>query len=101
MTETTETETETGEVEVRSEASKIRFEATLAREEAVAYFEALITGLKKGSIHITQGDDHISLHPQAQIEVNVKAQRKEGRERISFEMGWRQPTNTDLTITSE
>lgn len=82
-------------------AKKVVFENTMAREEAVSYFEAIVTGLKKGRLHIKQGDASLELQPGQQVDVEVVASRKKGRERISFEIEWRESRISDLSITSD
>jgi amphi-Trp domain-containing protein len=88
------------------EASKhdklsVAFESSIAREEAVSYFETLVAGLKKGTLHLKQDLNEISLQPPAQLEVKVKATRKREKEKISFEISWRNPTTSELKISSE
>lgn len=83
------------------EKSSVRFDGFMARDEAVSYFEALVRGLKKGTLHLKQGDGSLTLSPQPNIEVEVKASRKKNKEGISFELSWKLPGESDLTITSE
>ena len=83
------------------QSKKVVFENTMAREEAVSYFEAIVTGLKKGRLCIKQGDASLDLEPGQQVDVEVVASRKKGRERISFEIEWRESRESDLSITSD
>jgi amphi-Trp domain-containing protein len=82
--------------------SKVKFETVLAREEAVSYFEALIEGLRKGTIQLKQGNDAITLKPGPKVAIEVKAGRKAEKERISFEIEWRteEAANADLKISA-
>lgn len=81
--------------------SKVKFESFMPREEAVAYFEAIVTGLKKGRIQFKQGEATLALDPPAYLDISVKASRKEGREKIFFELGWRTDETSELTISSK
>ena len=87
-------------VEARDDKSRVKFESTLTRLEAVAYFEAIVSGLRKGALKFKQGEDAISLSPAEHVDVEVKAQRKRGKENVSFEIAWHTADDGDLTISS-
>jgi amphi-Trp domain-containing protein len=80
--------------------SSVEFESAIQRDEAVSYFETLVAGLKKGSIHLRQNDEELTLTPPSQLEVRVKASRKREKEKISFEIHWRTAAN-ELSISAE
>jgi amphi-Trp domain-containing protein len=83
--------------------SKVKYEGVLAREEAVSYFEALIEGLKKGTLQLKQGGESIVLRPTAQVAVEVKAARKGDKEKLAFEITWRSAgaeAESDLKISA-
>lgn len=80
--------------------SRVKFESTLPRAEAVAYFEAIVAGLRKGAVKFKQGEESISLSPADHVDIEVKAQRKGSKESVSFEITWRTPDDSDLTISS-
>ena len=82
-------------------STKVTFESVMPREEAISYFEAIVAGLKSGTLRIRQGEESLTLNPPAQLGVNVKAASKGEKEKISFEMTWRVPTEADLTISSD
>src|SRR5262245_329275 len=86
----------------KEQPSKVKFESVLAREEAVSYFEALIEGLRKGTIQLRQGADTITLKPGPQVAIEVKAGRKNEKEKISFEIAWRTEAaaTADLKISA-
>lgn len=86
------------EEEAAPSSAKLRFKSTMAREEAAAYFEALVKGLKKGSIHFKQGDESVDLDLASFIKVDVKASRKGSRETVAFELSWRTDDGSELTI---
>ncbi|MCA8917493.1 MAG: amphi-Trp domain-containing protein [Planctomycetes bacterium] len=93
-------EVEAQEKPAKTKAS-VEFEAPIQREEAVSYFETLVAGLKKGSIHLRQNDEELTLTPPAQLEVKVKASRKKDKEKLSFEIVWRTANASELLILSE
>src|SRR4051812_17564398 len=79
---------------------KINFEAVMQRTEAVAYFGALVDGLRHGRLQFKHGDDSLSLEPTEQVQVEVKAQKKGDRERVSFELEWRLSAKKTLEVSS-
>jgi amphi-Trp domain-containing protein len=60
----------------KSDKVSVSFESSIPREEAVSYFETLVSGLKKGTLHLKQDNNEISLQPPAQLDVRVKASHK-------------------------
>ena len=103
MSDTDHITQETGdemETEERREASEVNFEGTMQLEEAVSYFEALIGGLKNGKIHLKQGEDEITLVPPPFLGLEVRAIRKKNKEKITFELQWRERDESGLTISS-
>lgn len=86
--------------EEHGEASQVTFEGTLQLDEAVSYFEALVAGLKSGRISLKQGEHEITLVPPAFLDLEVRAVRKKNKEKISFELQWRERDESGLTISS-
>ena len=68
---------------------KIEFENVLSRAETIAYVEAILDGLKKGTLRFKQGDTELALSVPNAMEVEVEAQRDGAREKIEFELSWR------------
>jgi amphi-Trp domain-containing protein len=79
---------------------KFKFESTMRREEAVAYFEAIVSGLKQGILHFKQRDRGLTVNPASVVDVEVKAAKKGKEARISFEISWGPEHETDLEISS-
>lgn len=79
--------------------SKISFESVLPRDEAVAYFDALLSGLRNGALNFKQSDAALELTLPPQLGVEVKAERKGRKEKVTFELSWRQPDERDLKIS--
>jgi amphi-Trp domain-containing protein len=67
---------------------KIEFESVVQLSEAVAYFAALVDGLKHGQLQFRRGDEQLSLTPTERVSVEVKATRKGNREKVSLELEW-------------
>lgn len=81
------------------EKCEVKFENTLSVEEAVSYFEAIVEGLKKGSINLKRGERDVTLSPTSHVTIEMKAVRKKKKEGISFDIFWRMP-EAELTIST-
>jgi amphi-Trp domain-containing protein len=97
---------QSGNREPRTEKSgkqktSVEFESPIQLEEAVVYFETIIAGLKKGTIHLKQDGEELTLTPTSQLDVRVKASRKKEKEKLSFQIMWRTAKASELQISSE
>lgn len=79
-------------------SGKLRFESPVGRDEVAAYFEAIVEGLRKGSLQFRQGEQSLILSPPDRVEIGVKVERKGGREKLRFEIDWRTDEPEDLSI---
>ena len=61
----------------------------MQRSEAVAYFTALVDGLRHGHLQFRHGQEDLSLVPSEQVAVEVKASKKGDKERVAFELEWK------------
>lgn len=84
-----EPETSSSDDPKRKLKGKIKFESVMQRSEAVAYFTALVDGLRHGHLQFRHGDDDLALAPGEQVAVEVKATRKGDKEKVAFELEWR------------
>jgi len=73
----------------RKQKGKIKFESVMQRSEAVAYFSALVDGLRHGQLQFRHGDEDLALAPGEQVAVEVKATKKGDKEKVAFELEWR------------
>lgn len=87
--------------EKKDKGGKVSFASAMPREEAISYFESIVSGLKRGAVHLKQEEETIILNPSPQIDVEVKAVSKREKEKISFKMSWRNPSGSELDISSE
>ncbi len=85
----------------KKKKNKVKFKSMMLREEAISYFEAILAGIKRGSIQIRQGDESVELRPTPQLDVSVKAASRDQDERIVFEIKWRTASESDLTISTD
>jgi amphi-Trp domain-containing protein len=78
--------------------AKIKFASVMQRGEAVAYFSALVDGLRHGRLQFRHGVDSVALEPSEQVAIEVKAARKGEKERLSFELEWKRPPREQLEV---
>jgi amphi-Trp domain-containing protein len=81
------------------ENGRIKFKNQMQKEEAAVYFEALVDGLRKGSLQLQHVGEKLVLEPQGEIKVEIKASRKDSKQKVSFEMSWR-TLHEEGTITA-
>jgi amphi-Trp domain-containing protein len=80
--------------------STLQFRSFIPRDEVVAYFEAIVSGLKNGQVHFKQGEHALLLEPPGHLDMHVKASRKGPKHKILFEIIWRDESSDALTISS-
>ena len=56
---------------------------------SLEYLEALLGGLRAGTVRLELGDESITVRPQQKVTMKVKARSRPDRESISFELRWR------------
>ncbi|NJK33443.1 MAG: amphi-Trp domain-containing protein [Deltaproteobacteria bacterium] len=79
---------------------KIAYEASMPRAEAVAYFEALVGGLRSGHLEFRQDDRVLVLAPPDHLEIEVEAVQKGSKGKVVFEIEW-SSENRPLEIVNE
>lgn len=77
------------EVPIMSEkATKIKFKNKMSRDDAIVYLNAIVGGLTDQRLVLQQGHEDLELLPAAELKVQVKASRKERKEKFSLELSW-------------
>jgi amphi-Trp domain-containing protein len=74
---------------------RVSHSTMLSRDEAVAYFEAIVGGLRVGSVHFRQGGRRVVLHPSDHLTLTIKARDGSKKGRVSFELSWRRQSEAD------
>jgi amphi-Trp domain-containing protein len=75
-------------IESRKAKGKIKFESVMQRSEAVAYFGALVDGLRHGQLQFKNGETDLALNPSEQVAVELKVSKKGDKEKVAFELEW-------------
>ena len=81
--------------------AEIDYESRMNREEAVAYFDALVAGLKQGSVRFKQGDETVVIRPAELVDVEIKARSSGRKEKVRFEISWLSEYSGKMSITSD
>jgi amphi-Trp domain-containing protein len=81
-------------------SAEIDYESRMNREEAVAYFEALVAGLKQGSVRFKQGEETVVIRPSDLVDVEIKARSSGRKEKVRFEISWLSEYSGKMSITS-
>ncbi|MBI5179734.1 MAG: amphi-Trp domain-containing protein [Nitrospinae bacterium] len=68
---------------------EVGLKLTLNAKQAIGYLEDLTASLKAGTVCIQQGHEFVTLKPGKNIEIDVEAVQKSGKEKITFEMYWK------------
>ena len=68
---------------------RVSHSSALSRDEAIAYLEAVVGGLRSGSIRFRQGDRRVVLRPAERLTLTIKARDGGKKESIAFELSWR------------
>ena len=70
---------------------EVTYRGSTTTGEVAAYLQALVDGLKSGTICVQRGEDHLSLRPAGELELEVSARRKGRRESFRLALSWRPP----------
>jgi amphi-Trp domain-containing protein len=68
--------------------SKVSMKGSAAPEQVAELILDLATSMKEGKIYVQQGAEVISMTPAANIEMEIEASEKKGKQKISFEFEW-------------
>lgn len=66
------------------------FESLQDRERVLAYLEALVKGVRDGSLRLGYGEQSLELAPSGLIELQLRAKRRSGRAKLSLRLAWRE-----------
>lgn len=83
---------------------KFVFESMQDAESIRSYLQAVMEGLKKGSLTVAVGEQQFTMQPAELLTFTVKARKRGGAGRLSLAISWRCPeedaqaTNAALKI---
>lgn len=70
------------------EKASVRYDNRMSRDEAVAYFEAILSGLKKGMIQVRQGADAVVVSPPDTLKVAMRVKARKKKEFVAIRFSW-------------
>jgi amphi-Trp domain-containing protein len=57
-------------------------------EKAIEYIENLLAGIKKGKVFIQHGEKVVEITPEKNVKLEVEAEQKKGKEKVSIKLTW-------------
>lgn len=68
---------------------KIEIEKVLDLPTAIAHLENVLSGLRKGSLTLTQGLDSVTLNTPSVLAFELSASRRKEKQKLSIELSWK------------
>lgn len=65
-----------------------KYQAMLGPDDLARYLRALADGVEAGELTVAENGHAFALNPLGLMGLTVKARRKEGRSRVSFDIDW-------------
>jgi amphi-Trp domain-containing protein len=85
--------------------NKVEAKGTVEFDRAIGYVEDILEGMKNGRIVVRQGDRTVTFHSVDNVEMEIEAKEKDGKQKLCLEMIWRERAHAGemggLTISSE
>ena len=69
---------------------KIKTTAIMESERAVAFIEEILSHMKDGGAHLELAGLSMTLTPKKAVEMEIKAKHKDGKQKLSFELVWKE-----------
>jgi amphi-Trp domain-containing protein len=67
---------------------EVEMKSKMEIEKAIEVIESLLSGLKKGKVFVQHGDKVIEITPEKTVKLEVEAEQKKDKEKISVKMTW-------------
>jgi amphi-Trp domain-containing protein len=68
---------------------KFKFSEQRPLDTCIRQLEALLEGLKAGTLSLTQGDEKLWLRPAGEMDIELRAEQSGDRESLEIHLGWR------------
>jgi amphi-Trp domain-containing protein len=68
---------------------KIKFAEQQALDTCIRQLEALLEGLKSGTLSLSQGGEKLWLRPGSDVDIELRAEQSGDRESLEIQLGWR------------
>jgi amphi-Trp domain-containing protein len=68
---------------------KMKFAEQQALDTCIRQLEALLEGLKSGTLSLSQGGEKLWLRPGGAVDIELRAEQSGDRESLEIQLGWR------------
>lgn len=68
---------------------EIKIKQVMDAEALSGMLEDLVRSFREGTVVLESGDEFVTLKPGRQIDLEIEAGHKKGKQKISLEMAWR------------
>ena len=75
--------------------NKVKATGTVEFQRAITYLEELLEKLKAGDLVLSHGENSVVFHPKEAVELEIEAKEKDGKQKFSFEMSWKEGLRAD------
>jgi amphi-Trp domain-containing protein len=77
-----------------SSPNEVSMKANMGLAQVVEYLETFISSLKQGKVYVEQGDNIIVLSPPDNVDVELEAVEKKGKQKFTLELAWRKKASS-------
>lgn len=88
-----------------SDKTSISYQGNVGIGEAKSVLRSLLESLEDGRVVVRRGDEHLTLTPSANLELELTGKHKKGRESLELYLSWRLDEHSDsgasLLISSQ
>jgi amphi-Trp domain-containing protein len=63
----------------------------MSKSEVISFLESIVTSLKEGKIVLEQGKQFVALQPEKLITVEIEANQKMEKGKLSIDLKWQKP----------
>jgi len=75
--------------ELNESKCEVEMKASTDLEGVIGFLEDLTTSLKAGKVYVQHGSDIVTLKPNKNVQVAVRAYQREHKEKLQIELTWR------------
>lgn len=87
-----------------SKKNEVSVNGRLEKERVIRHLEAIVSGLKDGTVYVQQGMEYVGLTPGQFVEFELEAIQKKSRETLEIKLEWKRQESLsedeDVNITT-
>ncbi|EPR44702.1 hypothetical protein dsx2_1330 [Desulfovibrio sp. X2] len=85
--------------------SKVKIDSVMELSRVVATLEDVLASFKAGTLHVSLGDDAVTLVPPTVVDFEMELESKKDKAKINIEISWRADRKgaaaSDMTIATQ